>query len=207
MSFTVVFTPRGSTTTSCPARTMPPAICPLKPRKSCNFGSRGIVRTIDPLHGKSQRVQIPVAGDVDGFQMRQQRRAFDTTACASKRSTTLSPFKRADGNEFHVAQHVKPRQEILNLVADFGKPLLAPVHEVHFVDGDDEVRNAEQRREVGVAARLLDDALPRVHEHDGEVRGRSAGDHVARVLHVAGRVGDDELAFAAWRNSDRRRQS
>ena len=27
-----------------------------------------------------------------------------------------------------------------------------------------------------------------------EVGGGSAGDHVARVLHVAGRVGDDELA-------------
>ena len=31
-------------------------------------------------------------------------------------------------------------------------------------------------------------------EHDREVRGGGAGDHVARVLNVAGRVGDDELA-------------
>ena len=43
-------------------------------------------------------------------------------------------------------------------------------------------------------AGLLDDALARIDEHDGEIRRRGARDHVARVLHVAGRVGDDELA-------------
>ena len=36
--------------------------------------------------------------------------------------------------------------------------------------------------------------LARVDEHDREVGGRGAGDHVAGVLNVAGRVGDDELA-------------
>ena len=36
--------------------------------------------------------------------------------------------------------------------------------------------------------------MPRVEQDHREVRGRRAGDHVARVLHVAGRVGDDELA-------------
>ncbi len=57
------------------------------------------------------------------------------------------------------------------------------------------MRNPEQRRDVSMSARLLNHALPRVHEHDGKVRGRSARDHVARVLHVSRRVGDDELAF------------
>ena len=46
----------------------------------------------------------------------------------------------------------------------------------------------------GVPARLLERALARVDEHDREVRRRSARDHVARVLDVAGRVGNDELA-------------
>ena len=38
------------------------------------------------------------------------------------------------------------------------------------------------------------DAGPGVDEDDRQVRRRAAGDHVARVLEVAGRVGDDELA-------------
>ena len=36
--------------------------------------------------------------------------------------------------------------------------------------------------------------VARVDEHEREVGGRGAGDHVARVLHVARGVGDDELA-------------
>ena len=43
-------------------------------------------------------------------------------------------------------------------------------------------------------ARLLDDAVARVDEHEREVGSRRAGHHVPRVLDVAGRVGDDELA-------------
>ena len=45
-----------------------------------------------------------------------------------------------------------------------------------------------------VPPRLRQHALPRVDEHDRELGGGRAGDHVARVLDVAGRVGDDELA-------------
>src|SRR5690606_18745798 len=57
-----------------------------------------------------------------------------------------------------------------------------------------EVRDAEERREEGVAARLLDQTLAGVDQDDREVRGRRARHHVARVLQVPRRVGDDELA-------------
>jgi hypothetical protein len=50
------------------------------------------------------------------------------------------------------------------------------------------------RRDVGVAARLLDHALARVEQDDRDVGGRGAGDHVARVLDVPGRVGELEAA-------------
>ena len=42
--------------------------------------------------------------------------------------------------------------------------------------------------------RLRPDAVPGVDEQDGDVGGRGAGRHVARVLLVAGRIGEDELA-------------
>ena len=45
-----------------------------------------------------------------------------------------------------------------------------------------------------MAARLLDDAVAGVDQHDGDVGGARAGDHVARVADVAGGVGDDERA-------------
>ena len=46
-----------------------------------------------------------------------------------------------------------------------------------------------------MVARLGQHALARVDQDDGQVGGRGAGDHVAGVLLVAGRVGDDELAL------------
>ena len=52
----------------------------------------------------------------------------------------------------------------------------------------------QQRGEERVPARLLDHALAGVDQDEREVGGRRARDHVARVLDVAGRVGDDELA-------------
>ena len=78
----------------------------------------------------------------------------------------------------------------LDLVVD----LLREVDEVHLVDGGDEVADAEQGGDVGVATRLGEDAFARIDEDDGEVCGGGAGGHVAGVLLVAGGVGDDELA-------------
>ena len=67
--------------------------------------------------------------------------------------------------------------------------------QVHLVDRQQHVADAEQRHDVTVAAGLRQQALARVDQHDREIRGRSAGRHVACVLLVAGAVGDDELAL------------
>jgi hypothetical protein len=48
--------------------------------------------------------------------------------------------------------------------------------------------------QVAVAPGLGQHALARVDQDHRQVGGRRAGDHVARVLLVARRVGDDELA-------------
>ena len=74
------------------------------------------------------------------------------------------------------------------------EPRLVPVDEVHLVHGEHDVRDPEQRGDERVAPALLDEAVPRIDEDDREVRGRGPGHHVARVLDVAGRVRDDELA-------------
>ena len=58
--------------------------------------------------------------------------------------------------------------------------------QVHLVDREHDVADAEQVHQIAVAARLRQHALARIDEDDGEVRGRGAGDHVARVLLVPG---------------------
>ena len=104
-----------------------------------------IVRAVDPLDGQAEAVQVPVAGDVDGFQMAQQRRAGIPRRVLGDGSTTLSPLSALSGMNF-TSLHVEPRQELLELVADFEEALLAPVHQVHLVHGDDQVRNAAAAR-------------------------------------------------------------
>ncbi len=54
--------------------------------------------------------------------------------------------------------------------------------------------NSEQPGNDGVPMSLLQQTLVSIHEQYGQTGGRRAGGHVARILFVAGSVGDDELA-------------
>jgi len=68
--------------------------------------------------------------------------------------------------------------------------------QIHLVHGDGEIRNPEQGSDVGVTPRLGQDAIARVDQNNGQVRGGGAGGHIARVLLVTRRVRDDE--FPSW---------
>ena len=160
----------------------------------CGVGR--VVRAVDPLHREAQAGEAPVARDVDGLEMAEQGGSAIPRRVLRGVHDVVA-VERAEGDELHVLERVELGQEGLDLVADLQEAVLAPPDEVHLVHRDDQVRDAQQRREIRVPPRLLDDAESRVHEHDGEVRHARAGDHVARVLHVPRRVRDDELA--AWR--------
>jgi sulfate adenylyltransferase subunit 2 len=85
--------------------------------------------------------------------------------------------------------------ELLEIISDFVVGRFVPVDEVHLVHADHEVGNAEQRGDERVTPGLLDHAVASIDEDQREVGGRCAGHHVARVLHMAGAVRDDELAL------------
>ncbi len=88
--------------------------------------------------------------------------------------------------------HLQASREGVELLDDRIEYALVEVDEVHLVDAHDHVRNRQQRADESVALGLREHALARVDEHDRQVGRRGARDHVARVLLVAGRVGDDE---------------
>ena len=52
----------------------------------------------------------------------------------------------------------------------------------------------EKRYEIAVTSSLSEHAIPSIDEDDRGIRRRRAGHHVAGVLLVARRVGNDELA-------------
>ena len=73
------------------------------------------------------------------------------------------------------------------------RPVVAD--QVHLVYDDHEVRHSEKRSDEGVAPRLGQDAVLRVDKDQGQVGHGCARGHVAGVLLVAGRIGDDVLAL------------
>jgi hypothetical protein len=93
--------------------------------------------------------------------------------------------QRAHRDELDVLD-VEALGEAAELRLDLAEHGLVPAHEVHLVDSEHEVRDAQERRDERVTTALLDEAVPRVDEDDREVRGRGAGHHVARVLDVPG---------------------
>ena len=80
-------------------------------------------------------------------------------------------------------------------VGDLAEHRLRILDQIHLVHRQHHVANAEQRRDVGVPARLRQQALARIDQHHRHVGGGSAGGHVAGVLLVSGTVGDDETAL------------
>jgi hypothetical protein len=93
------------------------------------------------------------------------------------------------------ALEVEMARELAVVAFDAVEDLARPADEIELVHREHDVADAEQGDDVAVPPRLREQAFARVDEDHGEVGGRGAGHHVARVLLVARRVGDDELAL------------
>ena len=131
--------------------------------------------------------------DVDRFEVVEERR-------------TVVPRHRGGRLQHVVALERRQRDALHRRDADGGGQLAVArddvvehrpvvVDQVHLVHRQQHVPDAEQRDDVAVAARLRQQSLARVDQHDRQVGGGGAGGHVARVLLVARAVGDDELAL------------
>ena len=74
------------------------------------------------------------------------------------------------------------------------KTSLLIVDQIDLVDRQHDVAHAEQRADEGMPPGLHQHALARVDQDHGELGIGGAGRHVAGVLLVPGRIGDDEGA-------------
>ena len=91
------------------------------------------------------------------------------------------------------------RVELAEKLAEFGfngaEDRFVEMHQVHLVDRDHQARDAQQRGDIRMPARLLQHSLrASISMIASAGRGGSRG-HVAGVLFVAGSVGDDELSL------------
>ena len=67
-------------------------------------------------------------------------------------------------------------------------------HQIDLVDGQHHALQAEHPADGGVTLGLAQHALAGIDQNDGKLGRRCAGHHVAGVLLMTGRVGDDEGA-------------
>ena len=185
----VVCAPAGSTVTASPTASVPPASWPAYVRSSSRpprgrivhcTGSRSASRVGSARTSTSSRCSSSSGPSYQGDVVR----AVDDVVAVQRR----------DRDHARVGD-VEALGQLPELGLDLAEAVLVPVDEVHLVHARDDVLDPEQRRQRGVAARLVDDPAARVEQDQGEVRGRGAGDHVARVALVARGVGDDERAL------------
>ena len=100
----------------------------------------------------------------------------------------------ADGDEVDV-RHLEARGKLLVPRHDLVETVLAPIDEIHLVHANNDVLDLQQASDERVAAGLLNHTVACIDQNNRQVCRGGAGDHVARVLDVPGRVGYDELAI------------
>ena len=71
---------------------------------------------------------------------------------------------------------------------------LIKIHQIHFIDCQHDVGNAQQRRQKGVASSLREHPLRGIDKNNSHVRRRRTRYHVTRVLLMPGRVRHNKLA-------------
>ena len=151
------------------------------------------IRPEDELDREAEVLEIAVGADVDRLQERHQRGAGEPRHVRAVGDDVVA-FERRDRQEVEVGE-LQPRSEGSVVSADLLEDSLVVADDVHLVDGDDDMPDPQERDDEAVAARLREDSVTGVDEDDGQIGRRSPRRHVARVLLVAGGVGDDELAL------------
>ncbi len=116
-----------------------------------------------------------------------------TSGSASPRDATMSPVSADSGM---ACTSTKPRcaASAVNSAWIASKRARSQLTRSILFTASTSARNAGPAREERVAPRLRLQAVHGVHQQDGDIRGAGGSDHVARVLLVARRIADDELA-------------
>ncbi len=163
---------------------------PDRPRQNlAGVAAKLVGRPEHELHRHPERLAGDVAIDLDRLEKLEQRHPVEPRRPLAARDHVVA-VQGADRNRMQVGV----RQNPIELVDDVLEHRAIEVHQVHLVDREHVVVDAEQPGNLRVAPRLHAHAVARVDQQDRHVGGRRAGRHVAGVLLVAGRVGEDELA-------------
>ena len=151
------------------------------------------VRPVNILHGEPKRPQGRIVIDLHRFKMMQQRWTFVPRHFVGSPGNVLAIACRH--RDWHDAGEAEVGSEFAILRGDPLKGLAAEIDQIDLVDREGDVADSEQRGDEGMTPCLLQHTLLRIDQDDRDIGGRGAGRHIARILLMTRRVGDDELAL------------
>ena len=149
-------------------------------------------RPVHPLHGHPERLGSTVIVDLDRLQVSHQRRATVPGRPRTRRQHVI-PEARGQRNRPDILESER-RRERGELGNDPVKNILTEIDEVDLIDRQHHIANAEQTRDHRVPSRLRHQPFRRIDQDHGEIAVRCPGRHVARILFMPRRIGDDEMA-------------
>ena len=114
------------------------------------------------LNRESNVDEVAVAGDVHLFEMGQQRRSVVPRGVI-RLGHHIVAEQRRQRNRGHVMD-VQPGCELMEVVADLLELFTVPADQVHLVDRQHDVPDAQQRRQERVAAGLLEQPVAGVDQ-------------------------------------------
>ena len=145
------------------------------------------------LHMEARRLFVLVRRDRHGLKMLKHRRAL-VPGHALAAAHDIVAVARDDRDRLDMFE-CELRREHLILVADRVERRLPAIDQVHLVDDQQDAPDAEQRENAAVAQGLPGQAGLGVDQQQRKFGVRGAGHHVAGILLMARRVGDDEGAL------------
>ena len=151
------------------------------------------IGAIDPLNRHPERFVLDIAIDIQILQILDQGRA----GMPRHAFTALGDIVAIARGHRDRGDCLKPqRLGAFEIVGDnLVEAATGMFDQVHLVDSEDDVANAHHARDIGVTQRLHEHTLAGVDHHDRHIRSRRAGRHVAGVLLVPRRIGDNEFAL------------
>ena len=125
------------------------------------------MRPVHPLHGEAERLLLLLTGNVDRFEMPEQRRpAIPMHVGAGHDHIVALERRHRDAGDRLEAERGGEGPEV---VGNRVEARLTEIDEVHLVDGKRELADAEQRDDAGMPPRLGEQACARIDQEHGEV--------------------------------------
>src|SRR6266404_7661276 len=153
------------------------------------------IRAVDPLHWKTEWPFTVVTRNIDKIEVIEECRTLIPRHPSRRTSNIVTkPRRQRDGLDRRIP---KPRCEGRKARRDFLEGGLLESDEIHLVDGEHDVTDAEQPTDKGVPPGLRQHTFTRIDQDDGEFGSGGSGRHIPRVLLVARCVRNDKGALTS----------